>query len=218
MICYASRTGTRRNLDALRDAGWRLMVSARGVLRTEGFSYALDNGAWTAHQKGEPFDVAAFEKALDLLGPGADFVVCPDVVMDAQGTLGMAREWLARCLDKSSVALIAVQNGMTWEDVCSWVCPRIGIFVGGDSTWKELTAHYWAVHAHSRGAICHVGRVNTARRIAICSCAGVDSIDGSSASRFSVTLPMLDAAARQGVMEAIFDEYQELKIFRAEET
>lgn len=45
MIGYASRTGTRRNLDALRAAGWRLMVSARGALRTEGFPYALDNGA-----------------------------------------------------------------------------------------------------------------------------------------------------------------------------
>src|SRR3546814_4879783 len=50
VIAYASRTGTRRNLDALRDAGWRLMVSARGVLRTEGFPYELDNGAWTSFQ------------------------------------------------------------------------------------------------------------------------------------------------------------------------
>ncbi len=57
MIAYASRTGTRRNLAALRDAGWRLMVSARGVLRTEGFPYGLDNGAWTAFQRDEPFDV-----------------------------------------------------------------------------------------------------------------------------------------------------------------
>ena len=28
MIAYASRTGTRRNLAALRAAGWRLLVSA----------------------------------------------------------------------------------------------------------------------------------------------------------------------------------------------
>ena len=57
---YASRTGTRRALDLFRSWGWRILVSARGVVRTEGFAYALDNGAWTAHAKGEPFDDAAF--------------------------------------------------------------------------------------------------------------------------------------------------------------
>jgi hypothetical protein len=45
MAGYASRTGTRRNLAALRDAGWRLLVSAEAELRTEGMRYALDNGA-----------------------------------------------------------------------------------------------------------------------------------------------------------------------------
>lgn len=70
MIPYASRTGTRRNLALLRAAGWRLFVSAKGVLRTEGFPYALDNGAWSAFTQGEDFDVEAFEKAFDLLGAG----------------------------------------------------------------------------------------------------------------------------------------------------
>jgi hypothetical protein len=40
MIAYASRTGTKRNLEAMRQNGWRLLVSAKGVLRTEGFKYA----------------------------------------------------------------------------------------------------------------------------------------------------------------------------------
>ena len=53
MIGYASRTGTKRNLAALRDAGWRLLVSAAGrcePLRghAASFAYALDNGAWSA--------------------------------------------------------------------------------------------------------------------------------------------------------------------------
>lgn len=39
MVSYASRTGTRRNLAAMRGAGWRLLVSAAGVLRTEGFEH-----------------------------------------------------------------------------------------------------------------------------------------------------------------------------------
>ncbi|MBC8753020.1 hypothetical protein F6X42_44140, partial [Paraburkholderia sp. WC7.3b] len=43
-----------------RSPGWRLLVSAKGEHRTEGMRYAIDNGAWTAYQRGEPFDEAAF--------------------------------------------------------------------------------------------------------------------------------------------------------------
>lgn len=64
LIAYASRTGTKRNLAGLRGAGWRLLVSATGILRHEGFQYALDNGAWTAFQKGVPFDEQKFAAAL----------------------------------------------------------------------------------------------------------------------------------------------------------
>src|SRR3546814_16539672 len=52
VIAYASRTGTRRNLDALRDTGWRLMLSAHGVLRTEALPYALAPGSRTSFQHG----------------------------------------------------------------------------------------------------------------------------------------------------------------------
>ena len=57
MMGYASRTGTRRNLDELRAHGWRLMVSATGAHRTEGFQYCIDNGAWTSYQKGDLEDL-----------------------------------------------------------------------------------------------------------------------------------------------------------------
>lgn len=94
MIAYASRTGTRRNLKALREAGWRLIVSARGVLRTEGFPYALDNGAWTAFQEwlkgARPvnlLDLGAFLRAVRLLGGGADWIVLPDIVMGGETSL-----------------------------------------------------------------------------------------------------------------------------------
>lgn len=54
MIAYASRIGTGRDLDALRAAVWRLVVSARGVYRTEGYLYALDNGAWSSFRVANP--------------------------------------------------------------------------------------------------------------------------------------------------------------------
>jgi hypothetical protein len=59
----------------------------------------------------------------------------------------------------------------------------------------------WAALARAKGAICHVGRVNTARRIHACEAAGAHSFDGSSASRFAVTLPPLELARQQTDLE-----------------
>jgi len=197
MIAYASRTGTRRNLDALRVAGWRLLVSARGVLRTEGFPYALDNGAWTSHQRGEPFDKDAFVRAVNYLGSDADFVVAPDIVCGGKASLALSLHWLQWLKPRCRKVLIPTQDGMSASDLSPFLSPDVGIFVGGTTEWKEATTSMWAQLARDFGAWCHVGRVNTKRRIAICSCAGVDSFDGSSASRFAATVPLLDGARRQ---------------------
>lgn len=205
MVAYASRTGTRRNLAALRAAGWRLMISARGGLRTEGFRYALDNGAWTAFQRGEPFDAAAFERAVARLGPDADWIVAPDIVMGGLASLRFSRQWLHRLRRRRALRdqtfLIAVQNGMEPRHVRRLLGPRTGIFVGGDTSWKLATMAMWARLAHARGAICHVGRVNSVRRIRLCAAAGVDSFDGSGVSRFASALPPLDLARRQPDLE-----------------
>jgi hypothetical protein len=197
VIGYASRTGTKRNLAALRAAGWRLLVSATGCLRPEGFQYGVDNGAWTAFQQGKPFDFVKFEKALDKLGAGADFVLPPDEVAAGLRSLERSLAWLPRVLDAAPRALIAVQDGMTVEDLRGVVNERVGIFVGGTDLWKEQTLAQWALFARTAGVWCHVGRVNTARRIALCAAAGVTSFDGTSASRYAKTLPLLDGARRQ---------------------
>lgn len=210
MIGYASRTGTRRNLAALREAGWRLLVSARGVLRTEGFPYALDNGAWTAFQLREAFNVPAFEKAIRLLGSGSDWIVLPDIVMGGKASLDLSVAWLRklrrRVALRGKTFLIAVQNGMEkgrlFARIKRMIGPRVGIFVGGDTEWKLATMAFWSRVAHSVGAICHVGRVNTARRIHACEAAGVDSFDGSSPSRFAVTLRPLELARQQMDIES----------------
>jgi len=206
MIAYASRTGTRRNLAALRAAGWRLMVSARGALRTEGFRYALDNGAWTSFQRGEPFDAATFKRAVARLGPDADWIVAPDIVMGGLASLRFSRQWLHRLrrrqVLRDKTFLIAVQNGMEPRHVRRLIGPRTGIFVGGDTPWKLATMATWARLAHAHGAICHVGRVNSVRRIRLCAAAGVDSFDGSGVSRFASALPPLDLARRQPDLEA----------------
>ncbi|UCL90220.1 hypothetical protein [Pseudomonas sp. HS-18] len=97
MTAYASRTGTRTTLAAMREAGWRLLVSAAGALRTEGFErYALDNGAWSAFQQQTKFDETAFGRALEKVGEKADWVVLPDIVAGGMESLDFSLQWLER--------------------------------------------------------------------------------------------------------------------------
>lgn len=131
MIPYASNTGTKRNLAALREANWRLMISARGDLVTRGFKYALDNGAWTAFQEGKPFDVPAFEKAVALIGKGADFIVAPDIVMGGLESLQASLPWLPRLEPLGVPVLVPVQNGMEDNDLRQLLSPQVGIFCRG---------------------------------------------------------------------------------------
>ena len=197
MIAYASRTGTKRNLAALREADWHLLVSATGVLRHEGFPYALDNGAWTAYQSGKPFSEELFTTALRKLGRDAEWAVLPDIVAGGARSLEMSLAWMRRVLDETQRALLAVQDGMTFEDVRPFLGARVGIFVGGSTAWKLETLLTWCDLARDAGCWCHVGRVNTVKRIRYCVASGATSFDGTSASRFSKNVPKLDAARKQ---------------------
>ena len=197
MIAYASRTGTRRNLDAMRAAGWHLLVVAGAVLRHEGFPYALDNGAWSCFQRGVAFDEGAFLAALEALGTGAEFVVVPDIVAGGLDSLKFSEQWLPRLEGVGCRRLVAVQDGMAPWDVEPLLGPAVGIFVGGSTEWKWGSLPYWAALARRRRCYLHVGRVNTANKIRECARVGADSFDGTSATRFAVTLPMLDAQRRQ---------------------
>lgn len=205
MIGYASRTGTRRNLAALREAGWRLLVSAASVLRHEGFPYALDNGAWTAFTQGRPFDERLFTIALGRLGRDADWVVMPDIVQGGPASLELSLRWMRRVLNETSRGLLAVQNGIGVHDVEGFLGPRVGLFVGGSTDWKLTTLDEWCRLGRRVGCWVHVGRVNTARRIHLCGTAGATSFDGTSASRYAKTLPRLENARRQLPLKGLLE-------------
>jgi hypothetical protein len=198
MMGYASRTGTRRNLDALRAAGWGLLVSRAGAWRTEGFDrYVLDNGAWADFQAGRSFDEDAFERLVDRLGARADWIVLPDIVAGGLASLALSTRWLNRCLSACPMALIAVQDGMQETDLEPLVGRSVGVFIGGSTEWKLANMLRWGAFCAERGVHYHVARVNTERRIWLAAASGADSIDGSSATRYAVTLPMLDRAMQQ---------------------
>lgn len=200
MISYATITGTKRNLEALKDAGWRLFVTPFSCSwNVRDFNYAVDNGAWSFHQQGKSFNDERFLECVEKLGDKADFIVVPDIVCGGLASLELSLKWLPR-LAKYRLVLIPVQDGMEWDHVRPFLSERVGIFLGGSTEWKLKTARYWGTLAREVGCYYHIGRVNSKRRIALCKDAGANSIDGTSASRFSMNVSTLDAAVRQEVL------------------
>lgn len=201
MLAYASHTGTKTTLAAMRAAGWRCLLVATGAhgrWDPKGWEYAIDNGAYAAWTRQEPWDERLFLKILDRYGKQADFITAPDIVAGGLESLRFSESWLARLESFGQRRLIAVQDGMVAADVRDLLGPTVGIFVGGTVEWKLATLQSWADLAHARNAWCHVGKVNSALRIRKCLRAGVNSFDGTSVTRFPCTLPKLNNSRNQG--------------------
>lgn len=202
LIAYAARTGTKRNLAGIRSMGWRLLVSAAADHRTEGFEdvgIGLDNGAWSVRDTGD-YPAALKRRFIRLLcafGAIADWGVPPDIVAGGASSLALSLRWLPWVLRHCRRALVAVQDGMTVDQVRPYIGTDVGIFVGGTTPWKLATMSAWADLAHDRAAWCHVARVNSSLRIRKVALAGATSFDGSSASRYAIQQPALGRAVDQ---------------------
>ena len=199
MVSYASNTGTRRNLQQFRDYGWRILLTPLNPIRREGLPFAIDNGAWSCHTQGLPFDDDGFRSLVDAYGAEADFIVIPDKVAQGLRSLEFSLSWMPR-LKGLSLLLLALQDGMTPDDVGPILreYPKLGLFLGGSIEFKLSEMKGWGMVAHAFGSYYHVGRVNSRKRIRMCHHAGADSVDGTSGTLFSVTVPRLDGEIRQG--------------------
>jgi hypothetical protein len=196
MRAYASRTGTRSTLAAMKNCGWRVLVVAGSALRPEGLPYALDNGAWSCFLRGTEFNPAAFNKALEAVGSEADWIVLPDIVSGGFKSLDLSLNWLDR-VAHFGLPLLPVQDGIGPADVRQLIGPGLGIFLGGTTSYKLSSMRQWGQLAADVGAYFHVARVNSKKRINLCQDAGAHSFDGTSVSRFGKTLRQLDLARRQ---------------------
>lgn len=202
MFLYASATGTKRNLAALKKYGWRILISRAGAWDTCGFPYALDNGAWADHVAMRPFDEPKFIQLLDRFGANADWVVTPDIVAGGRQSLVLSLAWLARCRAACPRVLIAAQDGMEPSTLAPMLNSKVGVFLGGSTEWKLAQMSKWGIFCAERDIYFHVGRVNTKRRIQHALDCGACSIDGTSATRYAVTTPLISAWAAGGTLLA----------------
>lgn len=197
MIPYASNTGTRKNLKAIKDAGWRLLLTP-GNHTERGIPFAIDNGAWSCYQSKKPFDESAFSTLVESSGAAADFVIVPDIVAGGCESLRFSLSWMPRLCHLRQL-LLPVQDGMDPLDVAAVLRSHsnLGLFLGGTTDWKLRTMREWGIMAGALDRWYHVGRVNTRRRIRLCAESGATSFDGTSVSMYSITLPLLDSARKQ---------------------
>ena len=199
MIAYASNTQGKRNLDALKAANWRILVSpGKHMNPPAGFRFAIDNGAWPCFKNNLPFDHEGFTELIEIHGGAADFVVIPDIVAGGMKSFEFSLSWLDR-LKHFHRILFAVQDGMITDDVGALLerVPNMGLFLGGSTEYKLKMMYGWGMVTHALRRYYHVGRVNSMRRIKLCAEAGANSFDGTSATMYSDSLPNLERARRQ---------------------
>jgi hypothetical protein len=182
------------------------MVSRAGQWATQGFDrICIDNGAWSDFRANRDFDEDEFEKFLDWLPITPDWIVLPDIVAGGLRSLALSVRYLNRCAALAPLVLFAVQDGLEPADVAPLVGSGVGIFLGGSTEWKLTRMLDWGSFCAERGIYYHVARVNTFKRMALAIAAGADSIDGSSGSRYAVTVPMLSYAAQHQDLFALVD-------------
>ena len=208
MIGYGSVTNGE-TLEMLIAAGWGILfapyaLSSFGpqVRRFENnppAPFCIDNGAWSA-EGGDVFDPFKFLQLVGRLGRLAEFVVLPDIVGGGHESLSRSVKWLRALRGTVRRVLIPAQNGLLPADLAPFLAEDVGVFLGGDTSYKLTTLGTWGEFCRTNEYYFHVGRVNTTSRIMACGRAGADSFDGSGVSVFgnvphsNAYLPKLEAA------------------------
>lgn len=179
-------TGKTARGDRETKMGRRLLSLGYGEMIARPFKppplrlpWALDNGAWAAFVKGQPWDPAPFleDYATAQACPVPPlFVVCPDIVGKGLESLRFSLRWEEQ-LRGGLPLYLAVQDGLTPEDVRAHLSRFAGLFVGGSNGWKVATGEAWVRLAHAHGLPCHIGRAGTNKKAAWAKRIGTDSID-----------------------------------------
>ena len=144
----------------------------------------FDNGAYSYFRKKIEFNASAFLRRLDVFWSRLKsnwrrciVAVCPDIVQGGLRSLEFSLEWRLR-VPEGLPWFLAVQDGMTIEDVSPHMDLFSGVFLGGSDEFK-LQAYKWCHFAHSIGKKFHYGRCRSIDNVRAARRMGADSIDSS---------------------------------------
>lgn len=163
--------------------------------------YILDNGAYRAFVRNEPWDVDRFVRRLreveTRMPQSPEFVVLPDVVADADSTYERSKYW-SYLIDETKA--LACQDGMTPTKACN-VALDIGcdwLFVGGTIEWKRRNAKELVETAHENGLKCHIARPGPGN-LAWLEEIDADSMDTSSIASNETWDRLIDMKEQQSI-------------------
>jgi hypothetical protein len=106
------------------------------------------------------------------------FATAPDVVGDAQATVERSAPWLPAIRALGFPAALVAQDGLENLPV-PWSTFDY-LFIGGTTGWKlSAAARDLAAEATARGLPCHMGRVNSYRRLRYAHAIGCTTTDGT---------------------------------------
>lgn len=182
MKIYIGNVGALRQLEIMKKMGYGNVLLAPS-LRTpkKGIDWILDNGAYSCWVNKKPFDSKKFEESLikiQKFKSNPDFIIVPDIVAAGMDSLYFSLSWIHK-IPAGYKAYLAVQDGMTTNNIWDYLDWFDGIFVGGSLDWKLKTAKNWIDLAHSQNMKCHIGRVGTFKRLVWAKNIGADSVDSS---------------------------------------
>jgi hypothetical protein len=151
------------------------LFSPGGFWSASDLPFALDNYVYSAWRKEEEWSEQRFIAHLEKVkasGKTPRWVVCPDVVGDAQASLRKWQEWCPRLVEYGWPIAFVVQDGQELSKV-----PKNAdvIFIGGSTDWKRATIQQWCENFPRT----HVARINTYRWLWHCHKCGAESIDGT---------------------------------------
>lgn len=156
--------------------------------------FALDNGAYICHTHNTEFPTQEFLYLCEKYGEAADWIAIPDILGKGQETLAKVPYWIKEIKKRSPNAklLLVWQDGMSLSDIEPYTKQGIGVFVGGTTEGKIKYSPHIAKLCKINNVWCHIGRVNTKKRVDLCINWQARSFDGSGWSRFICTLMHLE--------------------------
>lgn len=154
------------------------------------FPFAMDNGAFSCwDRKKNLFDDAKWDamlpkwkRMLQWASPSIQrcrWAIVPDVPGDSKRTLERWPKYVQTVIDAEIPPAIAVQDGMTVEDVKRLSPAPVVICVGGTDDFKWGTVEMWAKHFKR----VHVLRCNMPDKLQWLEDLGIESCDGTGWNR-----------------------------------
>lgn len=210
-LVLLGETRSRRNIELLRSKGWGRMFVVNRPTPYEGEPWGFDNGAFVCWQKQVPWDAREFEQRLDRTVhlPKPHIAITPDIVAGGLDSLDFSLRWIARLREThtSWPWYLAVQDGMTLNDVKPHMNMFSGIFLGGSDKFKSQ-AWRWRTLAHQYGKPFHYGRCGTPDKVRSAYKVKADSLDSAfplwSNERMATFTAAWDCLGMQHVLEGFY--------------